>query len=228
MTTPMTRHIPGETGMVVLHDIGDAAGRRTWTAALEGAGWPGDVVVAALPGHGDAPAPVGGDYELPDAAVAGLRAVTSVAGDGRPALVGVGANGWAAQLLALAGRISALVLVDGLGGPWAEPTDAIDRSRRWLRAVADDPDAVAPAPETGMDPRLRHGLVPHGSRGLAHKAAIAMPVPVLLIETPLSPIPADEADDLAGRFRCGATLVRMTTTDLDTVAGAIVGWAVSN
>jgi len=135
----------GDTPVLVLHDAGDVGGGGPWRIALTEAAWTGPVLAPDLPGHGGAPAPSGGAYEPADAV---LHVLAHVAPDGgpRPVVVGVGVHGWAAQLLALGGRSSGLVLVDGLGGPWMGPVEATDRVRRWLRAISDDPDAVGPPP----------------------------------------------------------------------------------
>jgi hypothetical protein len=207
----------------VVHDVGDPDGGARWREALAVAGWSGEVRAPDLPGHGSAPAPVGGTYELTDALLAVLRDVPA---DGdRPLVLGVGTNGWCASILALGGRASALVLVDGLGGPFAEPAEAMARERERLRRLADDPAAVGPPPATGLDPRLRHGVSPLGSRPMAERVAAATTVPVLLVETPASPVGADDRAAVAGRYPAGATVVEVPAGDPEAAAAAVVDWA---
>jgi pimeloyl-ACP methyl ester carboxylesterase len=212
--------------VVVLHDIGDEAAGSPWRAALEAAGWPGEVVAPDLPGHGQTPAPVGGSYELADFAMWALPALASARETPPeptlPVVVGVGVSGWAATIVALAGRASALVLVDGLGGPWADPAEVIAAGRDLLRALAEDADATAPAPARGLDPRLRHGLVRQTSSQVAKDAATAMPVPVIVIETPASTLTATERNDVLPHFASGSTLIEVSDRDPALVAKAIV------
>ena len=175
----------GPLAVLVIHDAGDPAAGSAWADALEAAGWPGEVHAPDLPGHGTTPAPEGGAYELVDAAFAVLP-VLAGAGPVPPVVVGVGANGWAAQLLALGGRSSALALVDGLGGPWLAPPEVIARERDWLRAVSEDPAATSPAPVGAVDPRFRHVVPRQTSVDLARRGAAALSVPVLVLESPAS------------------------------------------
>ena len=211
------------TPLLVLHDVGDAEGGSSWRTALEGAGWPGAVEAPDLPGHGRAPAPVGGSYELGDPVLAVLPSAPAGADD-PPVVLGVGTNGWCASILALGGRASALVLVDGLGGPFRTPSDAMAAERRRIRAIADDPVAVAAPPATGLDPRLRHGVSPMGSRAVAERAAAATTVPVLVVESPASPVTAEERAAVAGRYPAGATVVEVESADPDAVARVVVAW----
>lgn len=210
------------TDLMVVHDVGDPEGGARWRRALSEAGWPGAVRAPDLPGHGSAPVPVGGTYELTDALLALLP---SVRADGdRPVVLGVGTNGWCASILALGGRASALVLVDGLGGPFVEPAEAMARERQRLRRLADDPAALAPPPATGLDPRLRHGVSPLGSRPTAERVAAATTVPVLLVETPSSPVGAEDRAAVAARYPAGAAVVE-EPAEPDAVAAAVVAWA---
>lgn len=212
------------TGVLVLHDVGDPDGGARWRAALEAAAWPGPVRAPDLPGHGSTPAPVGGTYELTDPVLAVLPSIP--AGDPDPPVVlGVGTNGWCASILALGGRASALVLVDGLGGPFVAQADAMAAERARLRRLVDDPDAVGPPPATGLDPRLRHGVGPLGSLPVAERTAAATAVPVLLVETGASPVAAEERDAVASRYPGGATVVELAAGDPDAVAAAVVAWA---
>ena len=212
----------GGRAVLVLHDAGDAGAGAPWAAALATAGWPGEVCAPDLPGHGTAPAPDDGAYELVDAGFAVLPALHRL-GAVRPVVVGVGANGWAAQVLALAGRASALVLVDGLGGPWRTPAASIADERARLRAVFDDPGAVAPAPEGILDPRLRHGVNRQTGLGLARRAAAALAVPVLVLESPGSHVGPERAD----LVRCIAVVATadVPSAEAPAVAPAVVAWA---
>jgi pimeloyl-ACP methyl ester carboxylesterase len=178
-----------------------------------------------LPGHGATPPPVGGSYELADAVFAVLPSLAGGSPGSEPVVVGVGTNGWSASVLALGGRAAALVLVDGLGGPWVDAPMAIAAGRDWLRAIADDPAALAPAPAEGPDPRLRHGVPPHGSRSLAERAAGATAVPALLVETPASAVAAADVAALAGCFGGGAVVTGLADGTADAVAAAVVAWA---
>ena len=179
--------------VLVIHDAGDPAAGSAWSDALVAAGWSGPVHAPDLPGHGATPAPEGGAYELVDAAFAVLGLLDGAGAD-PPVLVGAGANGWAAQLLALGGRASALALVDGLGGPWLQAAAAVARERDWLRAVFDDPAATAPAPTGVVDPRFRHVVPRQTSIDLARRGAAALPVPVLVLESPASLVGAHRAE----------------------------------
>jgi hypothetical protein len=211
------------TPLLVLHDVGDPDGGGRWRSALEAAGWPGPVQAPDLPGHGTSPAPVGGSYELTDAVLHVLPSVPARNPDA-PVVLGVGTNGWSASILALGGRASALVLVDGLGGPYRTSSDAMAAERLRVRAIADDPEAVAPPPAGGLDPRLRHGVSPLGNRAMAERAAAATPVPVLLVESPASPVTAEERGAVAGRYPAGAALADVAVADPEAVAAAVVAW----
>lgn len=219
--------------LLVLHDLGDEEAGGPWRRAFAAAGWEGHVLAPDLPGHGSAPVPEGGDYVALDAAFAALRALRVLEGpviegpvvEGAPVVVGVGAIGWAAQVLALGGRASALVLVDGLGGPWADRWTSVAAQRRHLRAIADDPAAVAPPPSSGLDPRLRHGVGCQTGRGLAERMAAAMPVPVLVLDSPASLLSADERDDLTSRFAGGSTVIPLAHRGPTEVAARVTPWA---
>lgn len=213
-------------GIVVLHDVGAAAAGAPWRGALSAAGWDGPVVAPDLPGHGSTPAPTGGSYELADAAIWALPALAEAVegGDEPPVVVGVGTNGWGATIVAMAGRASALVLVDGLGGPWTDAFSVINSGREWLRAIADDPAAVAPAPANGLDPRLRHGLAPQRSQRTAERAAAATKVPVLVIQTPASALDRADRSALVAHFSSPVDVVELPTRDPSAVAAAVVKW----
>jgi hypothetical protein len=211
------------TPLLALHDVGEVGGGGPWRSALLAAGWTGPVSAPDLPGHGTTPAPVGGSYELGDPVLAVLPAVPAEAEDA-PVVLGVGTNGWCASILALGGRASALVLVDGLGGPFRPQVEAMAAERERLRRIADDPAALAPPPATGLDPRLRHGVSPLGNRPMAERAALCTPVPVLLLESPASPVPPEDRAAVAGRYPGGATVVEVESAAPEAVAPAVVAW----
>ena len=217
------------TDVLVLHDVGDPAGGAPWAEAFSDAGWSGAVHAPDLPGHaGEAP-PLGGSYNGADPALTGALVVAGLpAGGPPPVVVGVRASGWGAQLLALGGRAAALVLVDGLGGPWLDGTAAVAADRAWLRRLADDPEAVGPAPPGApLDPRLRHGVPPQADRGLAMRAAAAVPVPVLVLHTGVpgtGPLADGEADDLSAAFRRSDVVRLGPPASLPEVARVVVEW----
>lgn len=208
--------------LLVLHDVGAEDGGGPWRAAFLAAGWIGDVVAPDLPGHAGAPPPEGGDHEPGDGAFVAVRALAAAGVEpGSAVVLGVGVNGWNAQLHGLGGRASAVVLVDGLGGPWTPVREQVLAGVDRLRTVAADPAAVAPMPPGArLDPRLRHGLPTHGSRRMAFEAAGVMPVPVVLIESPASPVPAADAEELASLMAAGGILVRVADVAPSTVAAA--------
>lgn len=197
------------TDLLVLHDIG-APGGGEWAAAF--GGWPGRVLAPDLPGHNGAPPPVGGHYETGDAVYVALDLLRADAPD-ELVVVGVGHNGAAAQILALGGRAAGLVLVDGMGGPWLGPVELDARQREMRRRIVTTLAAMSEPAPGAADPRAAM-VVGAADRGFAVREAEAMPVPVLLIETPSSPTP--DADDLAGHF------VQMTLTRLDARDPALV------
>jgi pimeloyl-ACP methyl ester carboxylesterase len=209
--------------LLVLHDVGDAGGGRPWALAFETAGWEGEVLAPDLPGHAGAPAPEGGQYELSDAAFVSVPLLARL---GSPVVVvGVGVNGWSASLCGLGGKASAVVLVDGTGAPWISAADAVRWQREWMRDIADDPEAVAPMPAGApLDPRLLHGIPPHGSRKLAFRAAGRLAVPLLLMESPASAWPVDDAEAIAAAASGGGAVVRLPDRSPATVAAAVVRW----
>jgi hypothetical protein len=211
--------------VVVLHDLGDAGGGAGWPPALTRAGWPGTVLAPDLPGHAGAPTPTGGHYELADPAFtfSGLGLVEPV-----DLVVGCGASGWAAQLVALGGRARSVALVDGSGAPWRDRHDQLDAVRERLRALARlELDDRTPVDVDGLDPPLRHPPLLHGSRALAARALQALPVPVLIVETPRSPTSVRDVDHLVESVGPTCTVERLDTEGVDAVATAIVSWSAS-
>lgn len=212
---------PALAAALVLHDFG-AEGGAPWRAALRAAGWPGEVEAPDLPGHGRRPAPLDGNYEYTDAAWFGVRVLHEGHFERPPVVIGVGDTGWSAHVLALGQRVGALVLVDGLGGPWQTPEEWVDAQRRWIRSVADDAEAVAPAPPGRPDPRLGHGVLPMGSRDLAERAAASLTVPVLVIQTPAATV---DVADHRHHFPAGTVFECTAERRPDLIAPIIVEWA---
>lgn len=206
------------TGLLVVHDLGGAGG-APWATAF--AGWPGPVHAPDLPGHGTAPMPLGGHHEVGDA-VFHLVDHLSPAPGAEPVVVGVGTNGHVGRVFALAGRAGALVLVDGLGGPWLDAAGRNAGLRAVRRQILATPAALAPhEPGTGgTDPRASLHL-PHADRAYLAKVLAALPVPTLVVETPASPTP--DADDLVALIPDGA-LVRVGSSAPAAVAEVVVDW----
>lgn len=169
--------------VVVLHDLGDAAGGAPWREAMEAAGF-GDVLAPDLPGHGSAPPPVGGNYVRADAGylLAGLLRDRELE---ESVIVGVGHSGWIATIAAVGGHVGRVVLVDGLGRPWRSVEERLAHRRRQTRALLADDDAMAHHRGSGPDPRLRHVPATHGDRALAVEAASLIGIPALIIEREL-------------------------------------------
>lgn len=203
--------------LLVIHDVG-AVGGSPWHAAFE-AVWPGGVAAPDLPGHGSAPAPAGGNYELGDAV---FVVADHLPGhdDPRPVVLGVGRNGHAAQVLALAGRTSALVLVDGLGGPWLDVPERNAALRARRREVLSTPAALDPHVPGTTDPRATLVLGPR-HRDHAVRVLASLPVPTLVIETPASPTP--DAEELVGLIPRGE-LLTFPSADPSVVAGPVAEW----
>ncbi|CAA9209464.1 MAG: hypothetical protein AVDCRST_MAG50-927 [uncultured Acidimicrobiales bacterium] len=223
----MTSVTPPSTppDVLVLHGPGAPEGAGPWRGAFAAAGWPGRVLAPDLPGHGTEPAPLGGSYEQGDAVLFAVRLLAERDSPGvPPVVVGEAGNGWAATVLALAGRATALVLVDGLGGPWRTPIEVLGRGRDLLRAIADDEAAVASAPSSGLDPRLRHGLPSHGSRFLAEQSAAELSVPVLLVESSKSGLSQSDLAALIPSFSSPVTTVVLPAPSPAEVVSAMVGW----
>ncbi|HUP85427.1 MAG TPA: hypothetical protein VM143_07150 [Acidimicrobiales bacterium] len=210
------------TALIVLHDIGDEGGGAPWRNAFLAAGWQGTVIAPDLPGHAGAPPPEGGNHEPGDAAYV-LVALLAKMPEEQPVVVGIGANGWAAELAALAARATVVVLVDGTGAPWATPAELVRSQRDRLRALAADEVALAPSPPgAALDPRLRHGLPRHGSRRLAMRAAAALPVPLVVVETPAGPTPTQDAAALVAACPAGGRVVIVGDATPSAVASAVL------
>ena len=212
------------TRLLVLHDAGDPSPVERWSRLVDR--WDGPALLPVQPGHGEVPPPEGGNYSAADAAVVAARAMASAGwphgdDDGWPVVVGQGWGAYAAELVAMAGRAGALVLIDGLGGPWVGVDALVADQHAWLHAVVGDPDALAP-PRSSPDPRLAHGFPTVWER--AHTAArrAAITVPVAAIETPASPTPAGDRSRRLAQFGGDAALHEVDALDIGAVA-AIAG-----
>lgn len=203
--------------LVVLHDLGDAAGGSPWRDALAHAGL--DAVVAPdLPGHGDAAPPVGGNYVRADAGYLLARLQSEGLAPDHAVLVGVGHSGWIATVAAIGGHAAGVVLVDGLGAPWRTIEDRLADRRARTRRLLDDDAAMAHHRGPGPDPRLRHVQAPHGDWSLAMEAASLINVPALVVD----PDP-DSVAEVVDAFAGPVTLVRGDRTP-STVAAALGEW----
>lgn len=204
------------TDLLVLHDLGTPGGGE-WAAAF--AGWPGRVWAPDLAGHNGTPPPVGGNYETGDAVFATLDLLRAEAHD-ELVVVGIGHNGAAAQVLALGGRATGLVLVDGLGGPWLGPVEIEARQREMRRRILTTPAAMSEPAPGASDPRATM-VVRAADRAFAVRQAEAMPVPVLVIETSASPTP--DTEDLVEHF-ARATLKQIDALDTGRAASIVRSW----
>ena len=205
-----------ETGLLVIHDAGGPGG-QPWADAFSA--WLGPVVAPDLPGHGSAAPPDGGHHDLGDAVFA-VAPLLPGADELPPVVVGVGVNGHAATLLALAGRVTALVLVDGLGGPWLDVPARDAALRAVRRRILDTPALREPHRGPGPDPRAT-ALVPMTDRSFMVDVSRRIAVPMLVIETPASPTP-DPEEVVAGADDC--TLVRLADPAPSSVAAAVLEW----
>ena len=200
--------------VLVVHDLGTPGG-APWRDAFRRVGLTVDA--PDLPGHGDAPPAIGGHQELGDVVFDVLEHLDGAA---RPSVVGVGRSGSAARLLALGGRASALVLVDGLGGPWLDIPERNRVLRDLRRQILATPAALAPAAPGTVDPRTDL-VLGQSDRSHVVRSLAAVPVPTLVVETPASPTP--DADEVASVIP-DHELVRVDDDGLDTVAAVVGGW----
>lgn len=204
------------TDLLVLHDLG-AAGGDEWAIAFDK--WNGRVLAPDLPGHNGTPPLVGGHHETGDAVYVALDLVREEPLDD-VVVVGVGHSGAAAQVLALGGRAAGVVLIDGLGGPWLGPDEIDARQREMRRRILTSPGALAEPAPGANDPRATM-VVGATDRRFAVDQAEAMPVPVLIIETPSSPTP--DAVELHAHFR-DATLHHLDARDPSWISTLVRSW----
>jgi len=219
--------------LLFLHEVGDADGPRRWRALGTGASgpgghhrWPGAVLVPDLPGHGVVPPEEGAYYAPGDVALVGVRALAAAGLDGEAPVVG--GHGWGAfgaELLAAAGRASALMLVDGLGGAWVSRSELIDVQHAWVRAVLADPAALAPPPPGALDPRLRHGFPSIWERTFTEARRAAITVPVLALESPTSPTPPGQRAERVEAFGGHARVEEIAEASPQAVLAALSAWS---
>ncbi len=206
--------------LLLIGDIVEGLDAPDWVAALRAAGWSGPVRVHEHPGRtGDDPL-TGGNHEALDPAFA-LGGTDAIGPD--VVVVGFGRSGPVAQLIGLGGRAAAVVVIDGLGGPFVSPAEQIGSTLAMMRAtMLDEPSHDDPKPGE-LDRRLGHGLMSHGDLDTAARMLEVMPVPILVLETRASPLPAAAASELADAL-WHATLLRVDEVDPATVADHVIGW----
>ena len=209
--------------LLVVHAWGDPLASTRWTALRDA--WAGPVVTFDLPGHRAEAPPTGASYAIGDAALYAERAYRDAGFAGTPAVVlGDSSAGFGAELLAAAGRAAALVLVDGLGGPWVTPADVFADGVRWCNEVFADPAATAAfdgGDGDGVDPRLRHGFPSVWVRDFTEARRRSIAVPVLALETPASPTPLDERDARLKSFSGPAVCVEVPERSARRVGDAL-------
>ena len=207
--------------VVLLHDLGDPVGGALWRSAA-----PPDWIVPDLPGHGITPAVRTGHYDpMSVVAIARWTLAHQPNGADTSTLVGVGCNAHSALVGAAGGDCDRVVVVDGLWGPWRLPAEEIDAFYAMIRAIAADPAATAPAPESGLDPRAGYGYGVMSSARFAQRFWGTIDQPVLAIETPRSTTPRDERLERLAWFGGVTTLVELDAADAATVVDAIQTWS---
>jgi hypothetical protein len=168
--------------LLVLHDLGEERGGAAWRDALVQGAWDGPWSAPDQPGHGGAPWEAD-YYEPAHLVMAPLRHLLDTGWRERPVIVAVGASADAGELLALGGKAAGVVVVDRPCMPGdVTPDESIGADYAWLRRLADDPAAQAPAPYGRTDPRTRLGLAPHHNPQYAARQRAAIPVPVLEVD----------------------------------------------
>ena len=170
------------TPLLVLHRLGAARGAADWRDVLTTDGWDGPWSAPDQPGHGTA-AWECDYYEVAHLVIAPLRHLLDTGWREQPLVIGEGVAAEAAQLLALGGRASAVVLVGAPAVPdTVDPVTVQAAEYEWLRGVADDPAAQAPAPIGRTDPRTAHGITPRVDPGYSRRQRAAITVPVLELD----------------------------------------------
>jgi pimeloyl-ACP methyl ester carboxylesterase len=209
------------TTLLVIHDAGDPRAGARWAKLL--AAWHGPSLAPDLPGHGASPPPTGASYAPADAAFAADQALQQAGmAEGDLVVLGHRWGGFAAELLAAAGRASRLVLVDGLGPPWCTVDEVVADQHRWLREVLADRESLEPPART-PDPRLQHGFWSVWERGFVADFRKSISVPVLAVETPASRTPAAERAERLADYTGRAEGVEAADTSASAVADALTG-----
>jgi hypothetical protein len=206
--------------VALLHDLGDPDGGARWRSAA-----PSHWIIPDLPGHGSAPAVRTGHYDPMSVVAIARWTLAHQPRDLETTLVGVGNNAHPALIIAVEGVCDRVVIVDGLWGAWRDPAAEIDAFYDMVRAIAADPEATAPPPASGLDPRARHGYGVMSSARFAQRFWATIDQPLLAIETPRSTTPRDERRKRLAWFGGPATLVELDTASPATVVGAIQSWA---
>jgi pimeloyl-ACP methyl ester carboxylesterase len=207
------------TPLLVIPDTADPAGGARWQPLVDA--WDGPGLALDLPGHGVVPPPLGASYAPGDAALIADRALRLPDRLGaRPVVVGHGWGAFAAELLASGGRASSLVLIDGLGGPWASNDELVAEQHRWLHAVFADAAALAAPPSDGIDPRLAHGHPTVWQRAFTEARRATITVPVLALESPASRTPSSERDERVAAFGGPARWLPIEAVDPAAVAAS--------
>lgn len=206
--------------VALLHDLGDPVGGARWRAAA-----PPDWIIPDLPGHGSTPALRTGHYDPMSAvAIARWTLANRPRGAHASTLVGVGHNAHAALVSAAGGDCDRIVIVDGLWDAWRDPSEEIDGFYAMIRAIAADPDATAPPPASGLDPRASYGYGVMSSARFAQRFWGTIDQPLLAVETPRSRTPRAERMERIAWFGGDAALVQLDMADPVTVVEAIQTW----
>ena len=205
--------------VVLLHDLGDPSGGAAWRDVAP-IGWN----VLDLPGHGAAGLPRSGHYDPMAAATIARWALNAEQSAGQAVVVGVGSNAHSALVCASGGVTTAAVIVDGLWGPWLTPRAQVDTQYAMIRAIADDVEAIATAPQYGIDPRTRYGYCLASSDEFLRYFWGSIDHPVLAIETPRSLTPAAERAPRLEHFAGEATLVELSSDAPQEIVKAIEVW----
>lgn len=209
------------TSVLLLHDLGDPDGGSAWQRELEAGGL--SIAAPILPGHAGAEPVPGRCYLLGDPAVVAAQWFAAEGIETVDVVVGVGASGWSAQVIALAGRANRLVMVDGLGGPFLQIDELMARRRATIRAMAAHVDnEPVGGSSVAVDPRIEYAARGHHDRDLAQRAAESMAVPTLVIESGSSPTEPGDVELLAPAFP--ADVMHAASPSPVDVASLIVRW----
>lgn len=200
--------------VVLLHDLGAEEAGEPWRAVAP-SGWH----APDLPGHGSSPAPRHGAYDPMSPATLARWAL-----GGAGVVVGIGQNAHGALILAAGGGCDAVVIVDGLWGPWPDCEVAIEGMYANLRAIVADELSTDPAPRSGLDPRTTHGYGVNVSAAFVQRFWGAITCPVLALETPASTTPADEREARTDWFGGPVTLAPLTSSAPVHVVRAVSHW----